>query len=91
MRAILGLPISEISYWGPSASAVILSDRESEEFSIRGVDRALQVKGAEIRIFGKPTTRKYRRMGIALARGKNISEARKRARLAANKVKINYF
>jgi phosphoribosylglycinamide formyltransferase 2 len=88
LRAILGLPIPEITYTGPAASAVILAENDSENFKIMGLDKALQVKNAEVRIFGKPTTRKYRRMGVALAKGKNTTEARKKARTAASKIKI---
>lgn len=91
LRAVLGLPIPEISYFGPSASAVILADRESERFRIHGMNKALSIKGTELRVFGKPSTRKYRRMGVALARGKSVDEARKRARTAASKVKIDYL
>jgi phosphoribosylglycinamide formyltransferase 2 len=88
VRAILGLPIPEISYWGPSASAVILASEDSEKFEITGVENALKEKQVEVRIFGKPSTRKFRRMGVALARGKNTTEARKKAFHAAKKVKV---
>ena len=90
LRAVLGLPIPEISYFGPSASAVILADRDAEKFKIFDINKALSVKGTDLRIFGKPSTRKFRRMGVALARGKSIDEARQRARKAASKVKIQY-
>jgi phosphoribosylglycinamide formyltransferase 2 len=90
LRAILGLPIPEIKYFGSTASAVILADRDSEQFSINGLANALKVKQTEVRIFGKPSTRKYRRMGVALARGKNTREARKKATAAASKIKIEY-
>lgn len=88
LRAILGLPIPEISYWGPTASAVILADGDSEKFEITGVENALKVKQTEVRLFGKPSTRKYRRMGVALARGKTTDEARKKAKAAAAKVQV---
>lgn len=90
LRAILGLPIPEISYSGASASAVILADRDSDSFTFKGVDQALKVKASDLRLFGKPSTRKYRRMGVALARGKNVDEARKKARAVAGKVRIEY-
>lgn len=90
LRAVLGLPIPEISYAGPSASAVILADRESENFEINGLADALKVKSAEVRLFGKPSTRPYRRMGVALARGKSADEARRKARQVASKIKISY-
>lgn len=89
-RAVLGLPIPEITYFGPSASSVVLADRDSTDFAFSGVDAALKDKTVEVRIFGKPETRPYRRMAVALARGKNITEARKKANKAAQKVKITY-
>jgi len=91
LRAVLGLPIPKLDYWGPSASAVILADRESHQFLVDGLDQALRVPTSEVRWFGKPATRAYRRMGVALARGKSVVEARRRARLAASKVKIRYL
>lgn len=90
LRAVLGLPIPEITYLGSAASAVILADRESESFSIEGLEAALKGKNTDLRIFGKPATRKYRRMGVALARGKSVDEARRKARQAASKIKIRY-
>lgn len=90
LRAILGLPINEIRYFGPAASAVILADRESQNFEVTGLAAALRVKGADVRVFGKPATRKFRRMGVALATGKSTTEARKKARLAASKVILKY-
>lgn len=90
LRAILGLPIPEIQYWGPAASAVILADREAEHYHIDGLAKALKDKHTEVRVFGKPTTRKYRRMAVALARGKSAQEARRKATRAAQQVKIKY-
>ncbi|MBL7542239.1 MAG: formate-dependent phosphoribosylglycinamide formyltransferase [Bdellovibrionaceae bacterium] len=90
LRSILGLPIPEITYYGPSASSVILADRESKNFEIIGLEKALQIKSSDVRLFGKPTTRKYRRMGVALARGKTTTEARKKALQTSQKIKIVY-
>jgi phosphoribosylglycinamide formyltransferase 2 len=90
LRSILGLPIPEISYFGPAASAVILAAEVSQTFEFSGLEKALQIKGTEIRLFGKPTTRRHRRMGLALARGKTTEEARKKAFKAARLIKIQY-
>lgn len=90
VRAILGLPIPTINYRGASASAVILADRESSTVRYRGLEKALALKNTEVRIFGKPTTRKYRRMGVALATAGNTMEARKLAAQAAKLVNIQY-
>jgi phosphoribosylglycinamide formyltransferase 2 len=89
-RAVLGLPIPEIVLHGPSASAVILADRESADFRYEGLEEALAL-GGDVRIFAKPTTRKNRRMGIALARGESVEEARARASEAAARVGIVYL
>jgi phosphoribosylglycinamide formyltransferase 2 len=95
-RAILGLPIPSITQHGPAASAVILADRDSADFSIEGLADALASGPAgidiDLRIFNKPTTRPYRRMGVALALAKNgdADAARKAAKAAADKVKISY-
>ncbi len=95
-RAVLGLPIPSITQHGPSASAVILADRDARDFAIQGLDAALQSPSPDIdvdvRIFNKPTTRPYRRMGVALALAKkgDIDSARDGARAAAAKVTIAY-
>ena len=94
-RAVLGLPIpvTRLTHQA-SASAVILADRASDGFRYEGVEDALALgrEGAEVdvRIFGKPVTRPYRRMGVALATGADPDEARAMAREAAAKVRINY-
>jgi len=94
VRAILGLPIIDIRLHGPSASAVILADRESEDFSITGLKEALALgepgKDVDVRIFGKPTTRPWRRMGVALAAGVDTDDARRTAVAAAGQVRIDY-
>lgn len=91
-RAILGLPIPEIDLTGPSASAVILADRNATSFRYEGVVEALATPGADVdvRLFGKPTTRPYRRMGVALARAADTDTARRIAREAADAITIAY-
>jgi phosphoribosylglycinamide formyltransferase 2 len=90
LRAVMGLPIPEITYYGPSASAVILADREAEKFAITGLRAALKEKTVDVRLFGKPATKVNRRMGVALARGRSADEARKTAKRAAAKINIKY-
>lgn len=91
-RAVLGLPVPQVRLYGPSASAVILADRDGEAPGYEGVAEALATEGGEIdlRIFGKPTTRPYRRMGVALALAGDTDAARKLAAQAAGKVRITY-
>ena len=94
LRAILGLPIPVIELAGPSASAVILADRESENFSFSGIDHALALgepdQPVDLRIFAKPKTLKRRRMGVVLARADSVEQAVDRAKAAAAKVSIAY-
>ena len=95
-RAILGLPIPSITQHGPAASAVTLADRDSTDFTVEGVAQALIPEAAgidlDLRIFNKPTTRPYRRMGVALAlaRAGTVDDARAAARAAAAKVTLQY-
>ncbi len=73
----------------PAASAVILADRDSDILSYAGMAEAM-ADGADIRIFGKPTSRPYRRMGVALAAAGSTDHARRIAAEAARKVQIGY-
>ena len=83
-RAVLGLPIPNIESW-EGASAVVLATSEGSNPSYSGVAEALSEPGVDVRIFGKPTTRPYRRMAVALAKGDN---ALARARTAAQKISV---
>ncbi|HXQ11508.1 MAG TPA: formate-dependent phosphoribosylglycinamide formyltransferase [Caulobacteraceae bacterium] len=85
-RAILGLPI-DVSLRGPGASAVIYGGVDAKGIAFDGVAEALAVPTAELRLFGKPESFERRRMGVALARGDGVDQARARARDAAAKVK----
>ncbi|WP_315792137.1 formate-dependent phosphoribosylglycinamide formyltransferase [Fischerella sp. JS2] len=88
LRAILGLPIPQIEQLGPAASAVILASEKLDAIAYTGVAEALSEKDVDIRLFGKPTAHPYRRMGVALAKGSNIQQAREKATTAASKVKL---
>ena len=86
-RAILGLPV-DTSLRNVAASAVIYGGMDEAGVSFEGVEQALLVQGSEIRLFGKPESFQRRRMGVAIATGADVIEARGRARLAASKVKV---
>jgi phosphoribosylglycinamide formyltransferase 2 len=88
LRAILGLPIPKIEVFAPSASAVILAQEHSDKIMFDNVAEALATPDVDIRLFGKPDSRPYRRMGVALAKGNSISEARQKATTAASQVKL---
>jgi phosphoribosylglycinamide formyltransferase 2 len=90
-RAILGLPVPRtIKVNSPGASAVVLADGHGANPSYTVEDAPLRVPGTELRLFGKPTTRPGRRMGVGLARGKDVEEARERARGVADSVTVHY-
>ena len=87
-RAILGLPIPVIRQVGPSASSVILVEGESEDISFGNLDMALAEPDTQLRLFGKPKVSGQRRMGVALARGNSIEEAREKANSVSSQVAI---
>jgi phosphoribosylglycinamide formyltransferase 2 len=90
-RAILGLPIPEIKLEKAGASAVVLANATLESFTITGVEKALAQKNTDVRIFGKPTTRPYRRMAVALVYddvSANVDTLRKKAKEAADAITI---
>ena len=87
-RAILGLPIPAIRQYGPAASAVILAEGHSSRVSYSALEDALAAPDTQLRLFGKPEVRGERRMGVALALGASVREAREKARSAAAAVHI---
>lgn len=84
-RAILGLSV-DTTLLAPGASAVIYGQLEAQGIAFSGVVEALSVPHSDLRLFGKPESFKHRRMGVALANGANVDEARSRAKLAASRV-----
>lgn len=90
VRAILGLPIPNIKQHGPSASSVILVNGDSDNIVFSGVEKALEQPDTQIRLFGKPEVRGERRMGVCLARGSSIDEARQKANKAAASVTASF-
>lgn len=89
LRAIFGLPIPAINSLGAAASRVILAESLGAPVSYSGIEAALAEIDNEILIFGKEEARPQRRMGVALARGSNETEARRKADAAAAQVKVN--
>ena len=87
-RAILGLPITGIRQRGPAASAVILGHGHGDNITFSGLSEALKIEDTQIRLFGKPEVRGERRLGVALALGESIEEARSTALAAAKQVEI---
>ena len=87
VRAILGLPIPAIEQRGPAASCALLVDGDSANVVYEGLAEALAEPGTDLRLFGKPEVTTHRRMGVALATGPTIAEARAKARRAASAVR----
>ena len=85
-RAILGLPV-DTALREPGASAVIYGGVEAQAMRFEGVAEALAVPRSDLRLFGKPESFVKRRMGVAVANGADVTEARERAKLAASRVK----
>jgi len=90
LRAVLGLPIPEIRSEGAAASRVILAERQSESVAFSGLEEALAETDVQVLLFGKPDARPYRRMGVALARGADLDDARQQADQAAGKIQVIY-
>ncbi|MFN9932242.1 MAG: formate-dependent phosphoribosylglycinamide formyltransferase [Cyanobacteriota bacterium] len=88
VRAVLGLPIPEIRSLGPAASRVILASEVADTVSYDGLEEALAVPESQVLLFGKPDARPGRRMGVALARGGSLAQARERADAAADAVHV---
>lgn len=91
-RAVLGLPIPEITLERYGASAVVLATKNSDAPVYSGLEEATNYKNADIKVFGKPTTRPYRRMAVALAYdklGTDINSIKNRAIEIASKIKVN--
>ncbi|MEZ4858650.1 MAG: formate-dependent phosphoribosylglycinamide formyltransferase [Flavobacteriaceae bacterium] len=92
LRAILSLPIAEITQERVGASAVILAEGYSENPSFEEIETIASAPKSDFRIFGKPTSRPYRRMGVVVtydALSANVSEVKERAKELAKKVKVN--
>ena len=87
-RAALGLPVPAVRQLGPAASAVITARGCSARVSFANLDQALAGPGTQLLLFGKPEVRGERRMGIAIAEGEDIAQARRRARRAAEQVVV---
>lgn len=87
-RAILGLPVPTIRELGPSASAVVLVEGDSNQVTFDNLAGALSEPGSQLRLFGKPNVHGERRMGVALAVADSVAVARRRANAAAAAVEV---
>lgn len=89
-RAILELPVPNITQYGPSASSVILARGDSEKIAFSNLTEALHEPNTAIRLFGKPFVHGKRRMGVAIAQAASLEDARNKANTCAQKVKLSF-
>lgn len=88
-RALLGLPVPEIKFYGPSASRAVVVEGDTDRIEFDNLEEVLAEPGVQIRIFGKPEIKGHRRMGVILATDENVDAARAKAERAYNKLKVN--
>lgn len=88
-RALMGLPVPEIKFYGPSVSKAIVVEGDTNRVLFSDIDKALEEPGTQIRIFGKPEVCGHRRMAVILATDKDVESAMAKADRAAAKLKID--
>lgn len=87
-RALLGLPVPAIDFYGPSASRAIVVEGDTDCVEFDDLEQVLSEPGTQLRIFGKPEVHGHRRMGVILARGASVDEARAKAAKAYDALKV---
>ena len=90
-RAILGLPVPEVRFYGPSASKAIVMEGNTQEYEFLGVDKVLEEPGVQVRFFGKPEIRGHRRIGVILATDETVDKALQKAERAYSKLKVKVY
>lgn len=88
-RALLGLPVPSIRFYGPSASRAVVVEGDTNEVEFDNLEEVLKEPGVQIRIFGKPEVKGHRRMGVILATDETVDLAREKAERAYNALKVN--
>lgn len=91
VRAILGLPIPNIAFHGPSASRAVVVEGDTDQVEFSNLENVLSEPDTQMRIFGKPEVHGHRRMAVLLARGKDVAEAREKTGRAYAKLQIDLF
>ena len=88
-RALLGLPVPDIRFYGPSASRAIVIEGDTDKIEMDCLEEVLSEPGTDMRIFGKPEIKGHRRMGVILATADTVEAAREKAERAYNRLKVN--
>ena len=87
-RAVLGLPVNDIRFYGPSASRAIVVEGDTDKVVFNNLEKVLAEPGVQIRIFGKPEIVGHRRMGVILATADSTEEAIRKADRAYDALQI---
>ncbi|MCQ2289258.1 MAG: formate-dependent phosphoribosylglycinamide formyltransferase [Muribaculaceae bacterium] len=87
-RALMGLPVPAIKFYGPSASRAVVVEGDTNRVELSGIDKVLEEEGVQMRIFGKPEVKGHRRMAVILATGESVEAARAKAERAYNRLTI---
>ncbi len=87
-RALLGLPVPSIRFYGPSASRAVVVEGDTKEIEMDALEKVLEEPGVQMRIFGKPEIHGHRRMGVILATADTVEKARAKAERAYNKLRV---
>lgn len=90
-HAVLGLPVPEVRFYGPSASKAIVVEGNTTEYEFQDVDKVLEEPGVQVRFFGKPEIRGHRRVGVILATDETVEKALQKAERAYSKLKVKVY
>ena len=90
-RAVLGLPVPEVRFYGPSASKAIVVEGNTTEYEFQDVDKVLEEPGVQVRFFGKPEIKGHRRVGVILATDETVEKALQKAERAYSKLKVKVY
>lgn len=90
-RAVLGLPVPEVRFFGPSASKAVVVEGNTREYEFCDLEKVLEEPGVQLRIFGKPEIAGHRRLGVILATADTVEEARAKAERAYAKLSVKVY
>ena len=90
-RAVLGLPVPEVKFYGPSASKAIVVEGDTREYEFRNLENVLSEPGVQLRIFGKPEISGHRRLGVLLATADSVADALAKVNRAYSKLEVKVY
>ena len=90
-RAVLGLPVPEVKFYGPSASKAIVVEGDTREYEFRNLENVLSEAGVQLRIFGKPEISGHRRLGVLLATADSVADALAKVNRAYSKLEVKVY